>query len=293
MFLALLLLASPLAQEAPVARSAAIVALSAQRGTIGDVEFVRRVEALAGQGDASAVELIGEAYLFGGFGLPRDPAKACDRFQQASASRGDAMHNLALCYERGDGRPQDPANARTLYARAAGMGWVQAKCALGTMLVTGRGGARDAARGVALCKEAAEAGNANAQTDYGGYLLIGEGVPRDVGAARSWLTAAAKQNQPNAAFLLAQIHWNGDGTPVDVREAERWWRVAYAGGRKDAAAPVARAIFKRIAPDGKTVTDRSLVPEWVKWLKIGAAEDPDPALRKQLDEVVHGLESGK
>lgn len=266
-----------------------VSALIEARASLPPGEFVRRIEALALGGDASAAELAGEARRQGGLGWTVDSAKACDWFERAAARRGDAAHNLALCYEKGAGRPADLARARALYASAAPLGWVQAKCALGTMLVAGRGGPRDVPRGVALCREAAEAGNANAQTDYGGWLLTGEVVPKDVVAARRWLSAAADQGQANAAFLLGQILWYGDGGPADPDEAVRWWKQAYARGRKDAAAWIGRAAFKRAIPDGKTVADRAAVAEAVHWVRIAAAEDPDPASRAKFAEIARDL----
>ena len=252
-------------------------------------EFTRKLEALAAT-DAVAAELLGEALQRGGLGLPADPARACHWFERGAGKRGDATHNLARCHERGDGRPKDLARSRVLYEQAAALGWVQAKCALGNLLIGGQGGPADAMRGVALCREAAEAGNANAQADYGIFLLRGKVVPKDMVEARRWLTLAAEQKQANAAFLVAQIHWYGDGTPKDAATAERWWRGAYEGGRRDAAIHVAQAIFRQMAPDGKVIADRGLIPEYMRWLRVAAAEDPDPAKRAEWKKMVEALE---
>lgn len=268
----------------------AVRALLDRRGSMSASEFARQLETLAAS-DAVAAELLGEALMFGQLGLSVDAPRACNWFERGAGKRGDATHNLALCHERGAGRPKDLARSRALYAQAAGLGWVQAKCALGNLLIAGQGGPVDAPRGVALCREAAEAGNANAQADYGIFLLEGRIVSKDVVAARRWLTAAAEQKQANAAFLVAQIHWYGDGTPHDRAAAERWWRVAYDGGRKDAAIYVAQAIYREISPDGKVV-NRARIPEWMDWLRIAAVEDPDPARRAKWQEIVKSLEKG-
>lgn len=271
--------------------SPAVDALIADRAKLAPGEFIRRLEVLANEGDLSAAEALGEFAQHGGLGVAVNPTTACDWYERAAGERADSTHNLALCFETGSGRPHDPARARSLYAVAAAKGWIQAKCALGTMLVRGVGGPVDAPRGVALCREAAEAGNAHAQTDYGIFLLEGKIVPKDAVAARRWLTAAAEQKQANAAFLVAQIHWYGDGTPFDRATAERWWRVAYDGGRKDAAIHVAQAIYKEISPDGNVV-NRARIPEWIEWLRTAAAEDPDPARRAKWQEIVKSLEKG-
>lgn len=286
----LLLIAAQTAQPpAEPTMTPAVRALLDQRASMPAGEFAQKLEALAAS-DTVAAELLGEGLMFGGLGLPVDHARACQWFERGAGKRGDATHNLALCFEQGNGRPKDLARSRVLYAQAADLGWVQAKCALGNLLIGGRGGPVDAARGVALCREAAEAGNANAQADYGAFLIEGKIVPKDMVEARRWLTAAAEQKQANAAFLVAQIHWYGDGTPKDASIAERWWRVAYDGGRKDAAIHVARAIHWQMSPDRETITDRSRIPEWMRWLKIAAAEDPDPAQRAAWKKIVDSLE---
>lgn len=274
--------------------SPAVDALIADRANLTPGEIVVRLEVLAHDGDLSAAEVLGEAAQHGGFGVTVDPARACDWYERAAGERADSTHNLALCFETGSGRPHDPARARSLYAVAAAKGWIQAKCALGTMLVRGVGGPVDAPRGVALCREAAEAGNAHAQTDYANYLLMGQGVPKDMVAARRWYTAAAEQNQPNAALVLGQIYWNGDGVAADPAAAERWWRVAHEHGRADAAGLMVQAVFKRMITtrDGKKVVDRSMLPEAVHWLRIAAEKEPDPARRATFGETLRTLTSG-
>ncbi|MBC9034396.1 sel1 repeat family protein [Sphingomonas sp. JC676] len=146
----------------------------------------------------------------------------------------------------------------------------------------------DIGKGLTLCREAAEAGNPSAQTDYGTFLLLGKGLSRDMVAAWRWFTAAASQKQANAAMLLGQMLWNGDGGAADPEASAKWLKVAYDNGRKDAAAFLARAAFKRAAPDGKVV-DRSAASDAVHWLRIAAEEDPDPAKRADFAATVKDL----
>lgn len=284
MLIALLSLAAGSPQA--VAISAPVMALFAERSKLGDPALVAGLISLSGTGDVTATEALGELYLLGSGNIAQDRPKACGYFERTAGFRADGANNLALCYENGWGRSVDLSRARELYRIAADRGWVQAKCALGNLMIDGKGGPRQEAEGLALCKSAAEAGNANAQTDYANRLLLGQGTPRDVVAARLWYQRAAEQNQPNAAFVLAQINWNGDGTPTDASQAERWWRVAYQYGRKDAAIWVSNALFKRMAPDGRTITDHSLKADWLRWLQIAAREDPDPAKRKDWERLL-------
>lgn len=286
-----LLAAAPLAG---VDLSSEVSAAIATRASRGDEAFLSTIEALVDRDDASAIELLGEVYMRGGFGRGRNPAKACELFGRAAERRGDSAHNLARCYERGDGLGADAAKARVWYRRGAAVGYAKSNCALGNLMVAGTGGPRDVAGGIALCRKAAEAGEADAQTDLGNYLLGGTGGTRDIVEARKWYTLAAQQNQANAQFVLGQIHWNGDGTPIDRGAAVKWWRLAYAGGRKDAAGLIVGGLFKQmiVERDAKTTIDRSLLPETLAWLERAASEDPDPARRKDFAETLVKLRGG-
>ena len=264
------------------------------RASGGEAAFFITIRSLVDRDDASAIELLGENYMFGGFGLPRDSAKACALFAKAAERRGDAAHNLARCYETGDGWAADAEKARVWYAKGAAFGYEKSNCALGNLMIAGTGGPRDVAAGVALCRKAAEVGVSDAQTDLGNYLLQGIGGARDAVEARRWYTLAAEQNQPNAQLVLGQIFWNGDGTAVDRIAAVKWWKLAYVGGRKDAAGLIVGGLFKQmiVERDGKATVDRSLLPETVSWLERAAAEDPDPARRQQFSETLASLKAG-
>jgi hypothetical protein len=201
------------------------------------------LEALARNGDVTALELLGQIHMFGLGTIGKDAARACDYFEQVGDRRADSLHNLASCYWTGDGRAQDHAKARALYLQAAEAGWRMSFCAYGKMLVEGKGGAADPAEGVRLCRMTALLGDKDALTDYGTFLLTGKGVERDPVTARFMLERAAEQNQANAAFLLGQIHSKGDGTPKDLAAAGEWFRKAHEGGRRDAAERAADAYF--------------------------------------------------
>lgn len=292
MILFILLAAAAPAAEADI--SPEVRAVSAERGSLGNEAFLARVETLAQGGDSSAIELLGEIYVGGLFGTARNPAKACGYFERAANLRGDSAHNFARCHENGDGMPEDAAMARKWYARGAALGYLKSSCALGNLMIAGKGGPKDVAGGIGLCRKAAEAGNADAQTDLGNYLIAGKIVDRNVIEARKWYTRAAEQDQPNAQFVLGQILWNGDGTPVDYDAAVVWWKRAYAGGRKDAASLIVGGLFKRllVESDGKTTVDRAQLPETIIWLERAATEDPDPVRRQRSSEILAKLRSG-
>ena len=96
----------------------------------------------------------------------------------------EGQYNLAVCYAKGRGVPQDYARAVELYRKAAGQGHVDAMCNL------------------ALCMEQ------------------GQGVPRDEEGAFLWFQEACeKKGSENARYHLGRCYFRGIGTPKSDRKA--------------------------------------------------------------------------
>lgn len=240
---------------------------------------LRTLETLAEGGDLDAHNLLGELYS-GLAGVPRDRLRSCGHFRVARESSASAAHNYGQCLWEGAWGERQLPEARIWYARGGNGGFLQAKCALGNMLIAGDGGPADPERGLALCREAAEAGEPNAQADMGDHYGAGSGVARDYVEAGRWYRLAAAQDQRNAAFQLGVLHWNGLGTPIDLAAAGDWFERAHGVGRKDAAALVARAALIRageanLDPAGR----RALLDRAGHWLSIAMREDPDQEQR--------------
>lgn len=251
------------------------------------------LEALARDGDVTALEILGEIYMFGLGTLAKDPVRGCDYFEQVGDRRADSLHNLASCYWNGDGRPQDYGKARVLYRKAAEAGWRMSFCAYGKMLLLGQGGAADPAEGIRLCRMTALLGDKDALTDYGTFLLTGQGVERDPVTARFMLERAAEQNQPNAAFLLGQIHAKGDGTPADPAMAAEWFETAYKGGRLDAAGQAAASFLKlgyTPLDDGQLKLKPRYLRDALGWYeKALAAEQPGSERHREIAALIPNI----
>ncbi|MBV7258555.1 tetratricopeptide repeat protein [Erythrobacter crassostreae] len=251
-------------------------------------DAVSQLEALAQNGDDSALELLGEMFNEGLGGFPNDANRACDYFERQEGRRADGLHNYATCFYSGRGRDEDLARARSLYKKAAEAGWRMSFCAYGNMLVRGQGGPEDQAEGVRLCRMTSVAGDPDAQTDYGGYLLMGVGVDRDPVAARFVLEQAGVQEQPNAAFLLAQIYQKGDGVEADTHLSREWFERAYQWGRLDAAFQLGLNYARRgFRQEGEEMfVESELMGRAVKWFEVAAERDPDAKTREQAKEMV-------
>jgi uncharacterized protein len=270
MFTLALALMQPVAAETPLQEPADVVGEEAYSAeTLGIIDTIdpadpdtaiAALEALGEAGDASAVEALGELFGAGARGIRRNPARACDYFEQVPAERADAQHNIATCYYDGVGRPRDHAKARVHYARAIAAGFTQSQCALGNMLIKGEGG---------------------------GYLLMGQYTKRDPVAARYWLEKAGAQDQANASYLLGQIYQKGDGVDRDLAKAQSWFERAHAHGRADAAFRVFQTLFQRgYVSDGERASvDPGLLQDAVEWARIAAETDPDAENRTLAREA--------
>jgi len=245
-------------------------ALSQMRA--GQSSGLRDLQRLADAGRPDAQFYLGPLYLFGAGGLAKDGVKGCAYEMKASATRADAMHLVAECYQHGYGGEKNDEKAMAAFQRASDMGLVKSKCALGNMLMAS---GRDEKRGAALCREAAEGGDADAQTDLGNLYLNSKILPHDSVEARRWYEKAAAQNQANAAVVLGQIYWNGDGVTKDNAAAARYWRVAFDHGREDAAKFLGDEAFVRASRPDKSWTVAGLDEARGWYEKAVEARNPD------------------
>jgi TPR repeat protein len=131
-------------------------------------------------------------FLFLGMGLGGCVHQSRLDFQSAwpAAQRGDAraQYDLARCYARGAGVPQD-------YAKAA-----------------------------ASLRQSADQGYAIAQADLGSYYARGLGVSKDLSEALKWYRKAAAQRDALAEYCLGYAYAHGEGVPTNFDEAIAWWR---------------------------------------------------------------------
>lgn len=255
-------------------------------------EQVNAILSLSEVGDDSATQLLGEMYLLGALGAQPNAELGCSFFEQLGSRRPLGLHNLATCYQFGNGREKDLAKARDLFRRAAEGGSRMSYCAYGNMLIAGEGGPKDETEGLRLCRMTAVAGDRDAQTDYGGYLLMGVGGERDPVTARFILEEAAAQEQRNAAFLLGQIYQKGDGVETDYAQSGEWFEKAYRWGRKDAAMQAAMQLVRRgYSQNGDSISvTPELLRQAIDWLEVAAAEDPNPAQREDAASLISNLE---
>jgi TPR repeat protein len=98
------------------------------------------------------------------------------------------------------------------------------------MYAKGEGVPEDDAEAVKWYRKAAEQGNAQAQSNLGLMYDNGEGVPEEDAEAVKWIRKAAEQGDPRAQFHLGLMYAKGKGVPEDDVAAYAWYSVAAASG---------------------------------------------------------------
>jgi TPR repeat protein len=107
-----------------------------------------------------------------------------------------AQYNLGVGYEKGEGVPQDPAEAAKWYRLAADQGYARAQYNLGVCYAHGAGVPQDHAEAVKWYRKAAAQNHAMAQANLGLCLYNGQGVAKDEVQAYKWgLLASAQGNE--------------------------------------------------------------------------------------------------
>lgn len=114
----------------------------------------------------------------------------------ADAGKAEGLAMFAFCQLEGLGLPRDPVRARERLERASAQGSLTAKFHLGRMLVAGWGGDADAARGVALYTTAAAQGHADATFNLAACLDSGWGCQPDRLAAKALFLRARRLGSP-------------------------------------------------------------------------------------------------
>src|SRR5215510_5509426 len=135
---------------------------------------------------------------------------------------------LAVCIAASGAWAADQtASVATLKKRAA-QGEVEAQFTLGVLYSKGEGVPQDEAEALKWFRLAATQGHARAQLNLGLLYATGEGVPQDEAEALRWFHLAAAQGEAGAQFNLGVLYYTGEGVPQDDVQAYKWFQLAAA-----------------------------------------------------------------
>ena len=152
----------------------------------------------------------------------RDPAPALPE-----GAAGDA----ARAYARGD-----CLTARDIWQKLAERGDAQAMNNLGVLYDRGQGVEPDTGRALYWFAQSAKAGHPSGMSNYGRMLEQGRGMPANPGEAARWFDLAARQGQPEAQYNLGLLYERGRGVPQDEKAAAAWYSRAAAQQQTEAMA---------------------------------------------------------
>ena len=221
---------------------------------MGSLKINAETRARAEQGNAEAQFKLGRMYAKGE-GVPQDYAQAVAWFRKA-AEQGNAkgQNGLGAMYGSGQGVPQDWVQAVVWFRKAAEQGEAMAQCNLGVRYDNGQGVTQDYAQAAGWYRKAAEQGYAEAQFNLGVMYAKGEGVRQDYAQALVWYRKAAEQGYAPAQFNLGGMYDTGRGVPQDYVEAHMW---------RNLAAARATGEDKKKFEDGRDDLAKSMTPAQV------------------------------
>jgi len=141
------------------------------------------------------------------------------------AEKGDfvAQYDFALMCERGEGLPQNHAEAVKWFRLSAAQDYAPAQLFLGLMYASGKG------------------------------------VTKDNKESLKWLHLAAEQDDITAQFYLGGVYFSSTTVQQDYVQAYKWFTLA---GRKDPSRPeTLEALVKRMTP-GQLAEAQQQVKSW-------------------------------
>ncbi|MBI1212160.1 MAG: sel1 repeat family protein [Alphaproteobacteria bacterium] len=100
---------------------------------------------------------------------------------------------------------------------------------VGTMYEKGQGVPQDFAEALKWYLLGASEGDDESKTNAGRMYLFGKGTKKDFAAAMKWFQEAAPKDS-GAQFYLGLMYENGNGVTQDYKEAAKWYRKAARRG---------------------------------------------------------------
>ena len=133
-----------------------------------------------------------------------DRRAAFEWFEKAAGQGSvEALYELSVCYERGEGTPSFPEKARKLLEQAAASGYMPAQYDFGMLYL------------------------------YGKTSMAGEKeFPKDETLAVKWLLKAAEQGDSLAQYQLGECYEEGMGVEANEEQAIAWYEKSAERGNE-------------------------------------------------------------
>jgi uncharacterized protein len=145
---------------------------------------------------------------------------ACQAAVEANPSDPHLQYLLGTSY---DG-VKNYIEAARHYTIAANAGHADAECALGYLVVTGKGALKDSQRAFDLFNKAAMGGSPCGMGNLGSMYSNGFFVKEDDAKALEWYGKSIEAGSSFALGQLAVMYYAGKGTPVDYNTAAQYFQ---------------------------------------------------------------------
>jgi TPR repeat protein len=178
----------------------------------------------------------------------------------ADQGNAEAQYALGFMYDRGQGVPQNNAEAAKWWRLAADQGNTFAQYNLGTLYENGKGVPQNKAEALKWYHLAAERGNDQAQFNVGVLYFAGVAVSENRIEAAKWFRRAADQGHTGAQVYLGLSYATGLGVPQDNIHAYMWLSLAAARGDQDAISNRNR-VARQMTP-AQIAEAQKLAREW-------------------------------
>ena len=170
-----------------------------------------------------------------GQGVPENYAEAL-KWLGLAANKGnaEAQFDLGVMYAEGHGVPQDYAEALKLFRLAADQGDAEAQYNIAVMYRDGNGVLRDFAAALKGFRLAADQGLATAQTNLGVMYEKGKEYRKTTLRLWRWHRLAANQGLAVAQHNLGLMYAAGRGVSKDIVGAYMWFSLSASQGEQNA-----------------------------------------------------------
>ena len=213
-------------------------------------EAIPLLQKAADMGDAEGQTLLAICYN-DGQGVPQD-YEAAMKYYRLAADQGypRGLYNIGLLYDLGQGVEQNYEEAVKYYKLAADKGFDKAQYNLGVCYSLGEGVEQDDEEAAKYFQFAADQGHASALYNLGIYYFNGRGVEQDYSEAYHYFSLAAKQGDAAGMFAVGECYYDGNGVDKDLEAAAEWYQKALDAGFEPRDEEEAEHL-------------KALIPDWV------------------------------
>jgi len=200
------------AGSAEAKNSLATALLMGLGGAVDAAEGRRLQEEAAREGSVGANLSLGERYVRGVEGYPRDPARGFAHIQTAARSNQPgsdfAQWRLAMMHLEGIGTPRNSEEAYRILVASSEAGGVRAMISRAVMLATGDGVAKDPVAARHWYQKAAESGQHGFEhglRGLGAMMAVGEGGAVELARGVAYLRIASAAGDQTASRVLDML----------------------------------------------------------------------------------------